>query len=102
VETRISSAVHATYIHGAETQTMPKPTLILITSDGCHFCERAHDILESLGIPAREIDVETDEALTLAEAGVPLAFLPVLWDGARVVAYGRFSEQRLRRELSAA
>ena len=74
--------------------------LVLITSDGCHFCERARELLDVLGIEPREIGIESDEALRLAEAGVPLAFLPVLCDGERVVAYGRFSEKRLRLELA--
>ncbi len=74
---------------------------MLITSEGCHFCDRAHEVLADVGIEAREIDVGSDEALSLADAGVPLAFLPVLWDGERVVAYGRFSEKRLRREVAA-
>ena len=77
---------------------MAERALVLITSEGCHFCERAHEVLEVLGIEAREIDVSSDEALSLAESGVPLAFLPVLWDGERVVAYGRFSDKHLRRE----
>jgi glutaredoxin len=78
---------------------MAERELVLITSDGCHFCEHARDVLASAGVSAREVRVESDEALRLAEAGVPLAFLPVLWDGARVAAYGRLSERRLRREL---
>ena len=78
---------------------MAERELVLVTSDGCHFCEHAHEVLSEMGVPAREIGVESDEALRLAEAGVPLAFPPVLWDGKRVVAYGRFSEKRLRREL---
>ena len=77
---------------------MAERELVLITSDGCHFCERAHEVLETLGVEAREIDVGSDEAQGLAESGVPLAFLPVLWDGNQVIAYGRFSEKHLRRE----
>ena len=80
---------------------MAQRELILVTSASCHFCERAHEVLAELGIAVREIDVSTDEAQRLAEAGVPLAFLPVLWDGERVVAYGRFSDKRLRREVAA-
>ena len=79
---------------------MAERDLVLVTSDGCHFCERAHEVLDELGIETREIDVGNEEALRLAEGGVPLAFLPVLWDGKRVVAYGRFSEKRLRKELA--
>ena len=79
---------------------MAERELVLVTSEGCHFCEHAHEVLSGIGVSPREIGVESDEALRLAEAGVPLAFLPVLWDGERVIAYGRFSEKRLRRELA--
>ena len=74
-------------------------TLTLVTTDDCHLCDHAHGVLEKLGVPAREISVDSDEAQVLAGHGVALAFLPVLTDGERVVAYGRFSEQRLRKDL---
>ncbi len=74
--------------------------LVLVTTDDCHLCEQAHRVLESLCIEARELDVSSREAGTLAERGVPLSFLPVLTDGERVIAYGRFSEKRLRKELA--
>ena len=73
--------------------------LTLVTSADCHFCERAHEVLEQLGVEPREVSVESDDACALAALGIPLAFLPVLTDGDRVVAYGRFSEKRLRKEL---
>ena len=73
--------------------------LLLITTDGCHFCERAHALLEALGVEAREVAVDSGEADELAARGVALAFLPVLTDGQRVIAYGRFSEKGLRKEL---
>ena len=74
--------------------------LTLVTQDECHFCERAHEVLEALGVAVREIRVDSAEAQTLAERGIPLAFLPVLTDGEHVIAYGRFSEKRLRKELA--
>jgi len=74
--------------------------LILITTKDCHFCRRAHEVLEVLDVAAREIGVDSDEAAGLAAHGIPLAFMPVLTDGERVVAYGRFSEKRLRKELA--
>jgi hypothetical protein len=73
--------------------------LVFVTTHDCHFCEHGRDVLAALGLEAREIGVESAEAGELAGRGVPLAFLPVLWDGERVLAYGRFSEKRLRREL---
>jgi glutaredoxin len=74
--------------------------LILVTADDCHFCTRAHAVLDTLGIEARDVSVDSGEAEGLAARGIGLAFLPVLTDGERVFAYGRFSEKRLRRELA--
>ena len=74
--------------------------LILVTTDDCHFCDRAHRVLGSLVVSVREISIDSAEARALAARGIPLAFLPVLTDGQRVLAYGRFSEKRLRRELA--
>ena len=74
--------------------------LVLVTADGCAFCARAHEVLDALGVYAREIDVGSPEAGELATRGIPLAFLPVLTDGREVYAYGRFSEKRLRKELA--
>ena len=73
---------------------------MLVTTDDCHFCEHAHAVLAGLDVGVREVDIASEEAQALAEQGIPLAFLPVLTDGARVIAYGRFSEKRLRRELA--
>ncbi len=80
--------------------------LVLVTAPDCHLCAHARDVLERLGggetrLSIREVDVGSDEAKALARSGVPLAFLPVLWDGTRVLGYGRLSERRLRRELAA-
>ena len=73
--------------------------LVFVTARDCHLCEHGREVLAALGVGAREISVESAEADALAERGVPLAFLPVLCDGDRVVAYGRFSEKRLRKDL---
>lgn len=75
--------------------------LLLVTGHNCHLCGRAREVLGSLSLEAREIDVESSEAHELAASGVPLAMLPVLWDGERVLAYGRFSERALRRKVAA-
>ena len=74
-------------------------TLILVTGRDCHLCEHGRQVLSGLGVRAREVDVDAAEAASLAARGVPLSFLPVLTDGARVLAYGRFSARRLRKEL---
>jgi hypothetical protein len=73
--------------------------LVLVTAADCHLCERAHEVLGRLGIEASELDVASAEARSLAGRGLPLAFLPVLTDGEHVLAYGRFSERRLRKDL---
>lgn len=75
--------------------------LVLITSRDCHLCARAREVLDSLSLEAREVDVGSREARELAASGVALALLPVLWDGERVLAYGRFSERALRRRIAA-
>ena len=74
-------------------------TLILVTGADCHLCEHGREVLSALRIDAREITVDGQEASALAERGIPLAFLPVLTDGERLIAYGRFSEKRLTRDL---
>ena len=74
-------------------------TLIFVTGRNCHLCEHGRQVLAGLDVRAREVDVDGDEAASLAARGVPLAFLPVLTDGVRVLGYGRFSERRLRKEL---
>jgi hypothetical protein len=73
--------------------------LVLVTTSDCHFCGHAHVVLDELGIDPLELDVASADAGELAARGIPLAFLPVLTDGERVIAYGRFSERRLRKEL---
>jgi len=80
---------------------MAEPHFVLISSRDCHLCSHARAVLASLQLEAREIDVDSAEATQLATRGVPLAFLPVLWDGERVVAYGRLSEKALRKTLAA-
>src|SRR6266511_3566332 len=83
-----------------EVVTVATRELTLVTQDDCHFCERAHELLRALGVSPREVAVDSAEAEALAARGIPLAFLRVLTDGERVVAYGRFSEKRGRKELA--
>jgi hypothetical protein len=73
--------------------------LVYITTDDCHFCGHGRGILDELGVERREIAADSADAGALAARGIPLAFLPVLTDGERVIAYGRFSAKRLRKEL---
>lgn len=80
---------------------MSEPLFLLITAPDCHLCAHARAVLAALELDVREVDVESRQAQELAADGVPLAFLPVLWDGERVLAYGRLSERALRRKLAA-
>ncbi len=73
--------------------------LFYITAEDCHLCEHGRTVLDQLGIERRELSVDSDEAMALAADGIPLSFLPVLTDGERVFAYGRFSAKRLAAEL---
>lgn len=73
--------------------------LVYVTTEDCHLCEHGRAVLDALGVERREIPADSEEALTLVRRGLVLSFLPVLADGERVIAYGRFSERRLRREL---
>lgn len=75
-------------------------TLIFVTGRDCHLCEHGRHVLAGLDVRVREVDIDAEEAAALASDGVPLAFLPVLVDGTHVLAYGRFSERRLRKELA--
>ena len=74
--------------------------LVLITTEDCHFCEHGRGVLDSLGVEHREIADSSGEAAALAACGIPLACMPVLTDGERVIAYGRLSAKRLRKELA--
>lgn len=73
--------------------------LLYVTGVDCHLCEHGREVLAGLELDIRELDVESPEAEALGERGIALSFLPVLTDGERVLAYGRLSERRLRKEL---
>lgn len=73
--------------------------LVYVTTDDCHFCEHGRGVLDELGLERDEIAADSDAGERLAEQGIALSFLPVLTDGERVIAYGRFSEKRLRKDL---
>ncbi len=79
--------------------------LTLVTASDCHLCEHAKDVLDRIGhdvpLSLRTVDVESAEAQSLAERGIPLAFLPALVEDGRLLAYGRLSEKRLRKDFAA-
>ena len=74
--------------------------LVYVTTGDCHLCAHGRAVLDELAVERDEIDAGSAEAAALAAAGIPLSFLPVLTDGRRVIAYGRLSSRRLRRELA--
>jgi hypothetical protein len=73
--------------------------LVYVTTGDCHLCAHGRGVLDELGVERREISDGSAEAAALAAAGIPLSFMPVLTDGQRLIAYGRFSAKRLRKEL---
>lgn len=73
--------------------------LLYVTAEDCHLCEHGRAVLDELGVVRRELNAESDEAIALAQDGISLSFLPVLTDGTNVIAFGRFSAKRLRKEL---
>jgi glutaredoxin len=38
-------------------------TLVLYSRPGCHLCDDARTVLERIGHPFEEVDIETDDAL---------------------------------------
>lgn len=76
--------------------------LVLLTARDCHLCAHGRDVLDALAAEGlltwREVDADCEQGRTLAATAPPLR--PVLYDAdQRVLAYGRLSEKRLRREL---
>jgi glutaredoxin len=73
-------------------------TPTLLTTADCHLCEHAKTVLAELGLEYREVDADCDEGRQLAAVAPPLR--PVLYDGeGTVLAYGRLSLKRLRRQI---
>jgi hypothetical protein len=76
--------------------------LVLLTAPDCHLCEHGKAVLDELAgegrLTWREVDAESEEGLRLAATAPPLR--PVLYqsDGS-VIAYGRLSDRRLRRQF---
>jgi hypothetical protein len=79
--------------------------LVLLTAPDCHLCEHAHEVLAALAAERDlswcDVAVDSSEGQRLAATAPPLR--PVLFtsDG-QILAYGRLSAKRLRRELDAA
>lgn len=78
--------------------------VVLLTKEDCEFCEQAKGVLARLqpefGLDVREVALESAEGKTLV-AGSSALFPPVLVLEGRPRFYGRLSERRLRKALSA-
>ena len=79
-------------------------SLVLLTARDCHLCSHGREILDGLAAEGalswREVDGDSTEGVRLAATAPPLR--PVLYDrDGRVLAYGRLSAKRLRRERAA-
>ena len=77
--------------------------LRLLTSTDCHLCEHGKQVLAQLAgeglLSWRALDDHSPEGRALAQEAPPLR--PVLFDdGGRVLAYGRLSARRLRKQLA--
>jgi glutaredoxin len=72
--------------------------LVLLTAADCHLCEHGKQVLDELGAPWREVDGTSAEGERLAAVAPPMR--PVLFasDGG-LIAYGRLSLKKLRRQL---
>ncbi|WP_433214110.1 glutaredoxin family protein [Dactylosporangium sp. CS-047395] len=70
--------------------------LTLYTRPGCHLCDEAKTVLDRVGEPWEEVDIEGDEELE-EEYGFRI---PVLLLDGKEHGYWRVEEERLRRDLS--
>ena len=69
--------------------------LVLVTRQGCHLCDQAHDLLRSLGHVPQLADVDADDRLhDLYDWRVPV----VLVDD-RIVAEGKITRDQLEKAL---
>ncbi len=75
----------------------------LLTADGCHYCERAREVLARL---AKEWPLEMQELPIESEVGAAMAlrdgvaFPPAIYLNGQLVGYGRLSEGKLWRRLA--
>ena len=73
--------------------------LVLLTASDCHMCEHAKQVLEELGVNWREVKADSEEGRRLDATAPPMR--PVLFTAeGKVLAYGRLSQRRLRKQLN--
>ncbi len=75
----------------------------VLTQSSCGFCDQAKDVLVRLGqefpMRLRTLSLESEEGRILGERLGVLYAPGILFDG-ELVAFGRPSERRLRREFA--
>lgn len=74
--------------------------LVLLTDPDCHLCGHGREVLDELGVDWREVSTASPEGREIEMSAPPMR--PVLYRDGRVIAYGRLSARRLRRQLSKA
>lgn len=77
--------------------------MVLVTSEACHLCELAKDVLRNLAndypLAIRTVDLLGREGAALArDSRAP--FPPVLFINGDLHGYGRLSSRRLRAHLN--
>jgi Glutaredoxin-like domain (DUF836) len=77
-------------------------SVILVSSQDCHLCERAREVLARLSkereLEVRELSWQSDEGAALVRRdGVP--FPPAFYVEGSLAGYGRVSERALRERL---
>jgi hypothetical protein len=76
--------------------------VVILAQPHCHFCEQAEEILGHLGrefdLRVQRVELSSPEGRSLA-VGTGMLFPPGIIVDGELVAYGRPSERRLRREL---
>ena len=76
----------------------------IVSTDDCHLCERARDVIAKVGgdaVEVAELDWDSPEGSALVRAeGIP--FPPAVFIDGVFAAYGRVSEGALRKRLEAA
>lgn len=72
--------------------------LLLLTAEDCHLCEHGKAVLNELGVDWREVGATSEEGARLTAVAPPMR--PVLFTSeGRLVAYGRLSLKRLRKQF---
>lgn len=71
---------------------------VLLTAADCHLCVHGRVVLDELAVEWREVGDTSAEGQAIARTAPPMR--PVLLgDDGRVLAYGRLSLKRLRKQL---